>query len=117
MSSGSRCTRRPRCRPRSLGYVIGGTLAGGTSPKSALLVNALTFAVSAALLTIGTKHREPALPRSGRTHLLRETADGFRLVFTTPALRALVLLVFATVAVRRGARGSRRGLGGRALRR
>src|SRR5690606_38446169 len=29
-----------------------------------------------------------------RTRLLRETADGFRLVFGTPALRGLVLLVF-----------------------
>ena len=77
------------------GALAGGAMAGGINPRVALLLNAITFAVSAALIRFGTAARQPALARSRRTHLLRETVDGFRLVFHTPALRALVLLIFS----------------------
>jgi MFS family permease len=77
------------------GYFLGGVLAGGGDARMVLLLNAVTFAVSAVLIRFGTVAREPALARSRRTHLLRETVDGFRLVFNTPALRALVLLIFS----------------------
>jgi hypothetical protein len=75
------------------GYFLGASLAA-VSPKSALLFNAGTFAVSAVLIRFGLRSREPGLSQERRTGLLREAGDGFRLVFANPALRALVLLVF-----------------------
>ena len=75
------------------GYFAGASLAA-VNPRLALLINAGTFAASALLVRFGVRLRDPALDHDRRSHLLRETADGFRLVFQTPALRALVLLVF-----------------------
>jgi hypothetical protein len=79
------------------GYLAGASLAA-INPRIALLINAVTFAASALLIRFGVQWREPALTRERRTHLLRETLDGFRLVFGTPALRNLVLLVFSSAA-------------------
>jgi len=75
------------------GYFLGSSLAA-VHPRLALLINAGTFAVSAVLIRFGLRAREPGLSQERRTGLLRETGDGFRLVFANPALRALVLLVF-----------------------
>ncbi len=76
------------------GYLTGSAIAA-VNPRLALLINAGTFGVSALLLRLGVRRREPALRPERRTHLLRETVDGFRLVFGTPALRTLILLVFS----------------------
>jgi hypothetical protein len=76
-----------------VGYLAGATMAA-VEPRLALLINAVTFGVSALLVRLGLRWRAPALRLEARTRLLRETADGFRLVFGTPALRGLVLLVF-----------------------
>ena len=75
------------------GYFLGASLAT-VDPRLALLINAATFGLSAVLVRTAVRAREPALSHERRTGLLRETGDGFRLVFTNPALRALVLLVF-----------------------
>jgi hypothetical protein len=75
------------------GYFAGASIAA-VDPRLALLINAATFAGSAVLIRFGVRLREPALHEARRSDLLRETLDGFRLVFTTPALRAVVLLVF-----------------------
>ena len=75
------------------GYFLGAGLAV-IDPRIALALNAVSFGVSALLVQFAVELREPALKPERRTGLLRETAEGFRLVFTTPALRALVLLVF-----------------------
>jgi hypothetical protein len=75
------------------GYFAGAALAA-IEPSLALLVNAGTFAVSALLVRFGLQARPAALDRGLRSHLLGETVDGFRLVFRTPALRSLALLVF-----------------------
>jgi hypothetical protein len=75
------------------GYFLGASLAAFDG-QLALLFNAVTFGVSAILVRTAVRAREPGLTKERRTGLLRETGDGFRLVFTNPALRALVLLVF-----------------------
>jgi hypothetical protein len=77
-----------------MGYFVGSAIAA-VDPRLALALNAATFGASALLVRYGTQLREPGLRRERRTGLLRETGDGFRVVFTNPALRALVLLVFA----------------------
>ncbi|GAA2530583.1 MFS transporter [Pilimelia columellifera] len=76
------------------GYLAGGALAP-FAPRAAIAVDAATFGLSALLIWRGVRRR-PAHDRTVRRHLLRETGEGFRLVFGTPVLRAIALLVFAT---------------------
>jgi MFS family permease len=79
-----------------VGYALGSAIAGvgQTGPSYALLLNAVTFAVSAILVRFGLRLRPAALDRARRSDLLHETVDGFKLVFTHRTLRFLVLLVF-----------------------
>ncbi|MEO3779740.1 MFS transporter [Micromonospora sp. B11E3] len=79
-----------------LGYLIGAAIAA-VNPTAALLINAATFAVSAALVRFGVRDRPPAMSAAHRSHLLRETGEGFRIVFGTPVLRAIALLVFSSM--------------------
>jgi hypothetical protein len=76
-----------------VGYFVGASLAA-VNPRMALLVNAATFAASALLVWFRVTPRPAASDPSRRSDLLRETGDGFRLVFASPALRSIVLLVF-----------------------
>lgn len=75
------------------GYLAGGFLAA-VNPRLALLLDAATFAISGLVLLAFVKHR-PAVQRVEKHNLIRETADGFRMVFGTPALRGIALLIFA----------------------
>jgi MFS family permease len=77
-----------------VGYLAGGTL-GAFSPRLALVLNAASFGISAFVIGLGVHDRQPAFTRENGTHLLRETADGFRIVFGSRVLRAIVLIVFA----------------------
>ena len=77
-----------------MGYLTGG-LAAAYSLRGALIFDAATFGLSALLLWRFVDHRPAA--NTERRHLLRETGDGFRLVFGTPALRAIAILVFAAM--------------------
>ncbi|WP_405105251.1 MFS transporter [Micromonospora sp. NBC_01405] len=79
-----------------IGYLIGAAIAA-VNPTAALLINAGTFALSATLVRFGVRDRPPAMSAAHRSHLLRETADGFRIVFGTPVLRAVALLVFSSM--------------------
>jgi MFS family permease len=78
------------------GYLIGAALAAH-HPRLALVINAATFGLSAIILRLGVRRREPALVPAHRRRLTQEVFDGFRLVFGTPALRAIALLVFGSV--------------------
>ncbi|MFY1636821.1 MFS transporter [Solwaraspora sp. WMMB335] len=75
------------------GYVAGAAIAA-VNPRAALVFNAATFAVSALVIRLGVRARPPATAANGRQHLLRETADGFRLVWGTDVLRAIAVLVW-----------------------
>jgi MFS family permease len=77
------------------GYLAGGLIAA-VNPRLALLLDAVTFAVSALLLTLFVKHR-PAVTTGERRHIIKETANGFRVVFGTPALRAITFVIFAAM--------------------
>ncbi|SBT46286.1 Major Facilitator Superfamily protein [Micromonospora auratinigra] len=78
-----------------LGYLLGGVTAA-FSPAAALLLNAATFAVSALLVRFGLRDRPPAMRAAHRSHLLRETGQGFQIVFGQPVLRAIAVLVFSS---------------------
>ncbi|MCW3838666.1 MFS transporter [Micromonospora yasonensis] len=79
-----------------VGYLAGAAMAA-VSPAAALLFNAATFAVSAALVRFGLRDRPPAMTAAHRSHLLRETGQGFRIVFGQPVLRAIAVLVFSAM--------------------
>jgi MFS family permease len=78
------------------GYLAGGAIAP-FYPRQALAFDAATFAFSAVVLRFGLRDRPPALPASHRTHLLRETGDGYRLVFGNRVLRAIAVIVFCAM--------------------
>jgi MFS family permease len=77
-----------------VGYLAGAALATAISPQAALMVDVLTFAVSAFLIATGVRPRPAAYDRAQRSHLLRESGDGFRLVFGRDTLRSIAILVF-----------------------
>jgi MFS family permease len=79
-----------------LGYLLGATIAV-VNPTAALLINAATFALSAVLVRLGVRDRPSAMTPAHRSHLLRETGEGFRIVFGRPVLRAIAVLVFSAM--------------------
>jgi MFS family permease len=80
-----------------VGYSLGGVLAA-VNPRLALLIDAATFGI-AALMIWGFIKKRPAVANGARRNILRETGDGFRMVFGTPALRAIALLVFSLMLI------------------
>ncbi|MBQ1051664.1 MFS transporter [Micromonospora sp. C51] len=79
-----------------VGYLLGAAIAT-VNPTAALLMNAVAFALSAVLVRLGVHDRPPAMTNAHRSHLLRETAAGFQIVFRTPVLRAIAVLVFSAM--------------------
>jgi MFS family permease len=77
-----------------VGYLAGATLAAVLSPRIALSIDVATFAVSATLVALGVHHRPAARDRAQRTHLLRESGEGFRLVFGQQTLRSITIMMF-----------------------
>ncbi|PWR16034.1 MFS transporter [Micromonospora sicca] len=79
-----------------VGYLLGAAIAT-VNPTAALLINAATFGASALLVRFGLRDRPPAMTAAHRSHLLRETAQGFQIVFGRPVLRAIAVLVFSAM--------------------
>lgn len=79
-----------------VGYLFGAAVAS-IDPTVALLFNAVTFGFSALLLRFGVRDREATMTTAHRSHLLRETGQGFGIVFRTPVLRAIAVLVFSAM--------------------
>ncbi|WP_433376156.1 MFS transporter [Actinoplanes sp. CA-142083] len=75
------------------GYMAGATIATVVSPRLALGIDVLTFVFSATIVTLGVKPRPATRTRAERTHLLSESAEGFRLVLSRRVLRSIVVLV------------------------
>jgi hypothetical protein len=78
------------------GYMAGAVIAS-VNPRIALLINSCTFALSAVIVRTGLRDRPPAMTERQRSNLLRETGEGFRVVFGTPPLRAIAVIVFASM--------------------
>jgi MFS family permease len=80
-----------------IGFLLGGALLVSFSPAAALLLDAATFAVSAAWLALGLHRRPAPVPDqsegAART-IWRDTATGLRLVASVPRLRAIVGLLW-----------------------
>ncbi|MEO3797368.1 MFS transporter [Nonomuraea sp. B10E15] len=76
-------------------YGAGGMLVAATGHERALVINAATFAISAALTAIGVRSRPRALPRDSARSVLGDAREGMRYVFADPWLRACLLLVWS----------------------
>jgi MFS family permease len=79
-----------------IGY-MGGAMIAAFNPRGALLLNAAMFATSAVIIRFGLRDRAPAMRAEQRSNLLRETYEGFQVVFGTPALRTIAIIVFASM--------------------
>lgn len=85
-----------------VGYFGGATLAAATNPRIAIGAVAVAYGGSVLLILTGVRARPAAHTGQPRPHLLRETAEGFRVVFGNPVLRpiaqiAIALTMFAIV--------------------
>jgi MFS family permease len=82
-----------------IGFVLAGALVAALNPSAALLLNAATFAVSALWLTWGLQRRPAPGAEGGPSGgVLRDAAEGFRLIRRTPRLLAIIgVLWFATL--------------------
>jgi MFS family permease len=80
-----------------LGLSGGGVAVAYIGPKWALLADAATFLVAAALVRIGVRHR-PSTRESQRHALSRDAFEGLRYVFSDPWLRNCLLLVWSASA-------------------
>ena len=78
-----------------VGFLAGGALVALVGVQGALLADAATFAVSAAVLVLVVERR-PAAPGAGGESLLAEAAAGARLVRSSP--RLLGLLAWGTLS-------------------
>jgi hypothetical protein len=76
-----------------VGNALGGLLLVLVAPRHALLIDAVSFLVSALVVRFGTHAREPAAAAS--TPLLRDSLKGIREVFAHPKVRRLLLLGWA----------------------
>jgi MFS family permease len=82
-----------------LGFAVGGALVAALGPRQALLLDAATFLLSAAIVRLAARER-PAPTESEETGLgrwQRQMAAGARLAFGDPRLRGLVMLAWLAV--------------------
>ncbi len=64
-----------------VGFAVGGLLVAAVTPRGALALDAVTFAVSAVLLRRGLQHRPAAMdPEAPRHSMLADTLEGLRVV-------------------------------------
>jgi MFS family permease len=78
-----------------IGYLAGAVIATGINARLGIALDALSFVLSAMIIALWVRPRPAAAGPDQRRHLLRETGEGFRLVFGTPLLRSIALMVFA----------------------
>ncbi|MBA3524300.1 MAG: MFS transporter [Geodermatophilaceae bacterium] len=80
------------------GFVLGGALVAVLSPGGALLIDVATFLLSALLLRIGVLAR-PAAERAERVSLWADARTGIAVVFGTPRVRRLILMLWCASAL------------------
>ena len=78
-----------------LGYLVGAVIATSVNARLGIALDAVSFLISAGIIALWVRPRPAVAALDQRRHLLQETAEGFRLVFGTPLLRSIALMVFA----------------------
>lgn len=82
-----------------LGFAAGGVLVSAINPYTALVLDAVTFLASAALLRFGVKSRPAAAntdTKRGIRAFIESTSGGISLAFKEPGLRALIVINWLT---------------------
>jgi hypothetical protein len=83
---------------QTVGAVAGGVAVAFVGVRSSLVIDTLTFLLSALLIGLGTRARPAAAkPETVRSSPLARMVDGMRLVFGDPALRTLLLFGWLAV--------------------
>jgi MFS family permease len=79
-----------------VGFLAGGALVAVLDPSAALLIDAGTFAVSAAWLSRGLQRRPAPVAATGEPlrSLWQDTAEGLRFIGRSPRLLAMVALLW-----------------------
>ncbi|UOY03994.1 MFS transporter [Blastococcus sp. PRF04-17] len=77
-----------------VGFVAAGALVAVLNPSAALLIDAVTFAVSALWLAARLERRPAPLSEVPRQSFLHDTGEGLRLIRRTPRLLAIVALLW-----------------------
>ncbi|MEV6924167.1 MFS transporter [Dactylosporangium sp. NPDC051485] len=80
------------------GYGLGALLVS-VNDRAALVFNAVTFAISAVIVSTLVKEYPPSLKAEQHTGLLREALDGYRIVFRSQVMRSIALVVFCGVSI------------------
>jgi MFS family permease len=75
-----------------VGNATGGALLIVLTPRGAILIDAASFLVSAALMRVGVRHRDRMLDPAERPALLRDSLQGLGAVLRCLPLRRLLLL-------------------------
>lgn len=76
------------------GFIIGGAVVAATSPQTALLIDSVTYAVSAVLILIFVRHRPlPWGPNNPAPRVWKGAMEGLRFVTRTPGMLYLFMLL------------------------
>lgn len=76
-----------------VGFLAGGLLVAALGPRQALMLDAVTFALSALAIRLGVRARAAAAAGAARRHWA-DVRAGARLVFGDPTLRVLTLFAW-----------------------
>jgi len=99
VNSGLGLSRSLNLVNQALGLVFGGIIVQLTGPRAALMVDAVSFVVSFAILYLALKSRAATLGATESVGMLvADMREGGRLLFADPSRRALVLLMWALAA-------------------
>ena len=99
VAAGSGLARALNLANQAVGLLLGGIIVQLTSPRVALLIDALSFVVSFAFIAATMKPRPAALESTASvTVLFGDLAEGWSLLMRDPSRRALVLLGWALAA-------------------
>ena len=90
-----------------VGFVVAGALVSVLNPSAALLIDAVTFAISALWLWAGLQRRPAPVSESeqGSRTLWQDTADGLRLIRRSPRLLAIVGVLWVATTFAYAAEG------------
>lgn len=77
-----------------LGFLAAGGVVLAVSARGALLLDALSFLLSAVLVASGVRRRPPALHAEQRPSLWQDAGTGLQIVLSDPRLRRLALLAW-----------------------
>lgn len=84
------------------GFALSGLLLTVVPPRTLMVCNAVSFAIAAVILRVGTRERPPKASRAGQGaggSVARDSLSGIRQVFAIPPIRRLLIFMWAFPAI------------------